>query len=58
MQCTNGYHRKRIPKTGKGIYKYKNTVHILSLAMIDDVIGMSACGDDSIELNDIMNAKI
>jgi hypothetical protein len=26
--------------------------------MIDDVIGLSACGDDSIELNSIINAKI
>ena len=45
-------------RTGYGIYKYKNTVDIPSLAMIDDVIGMSSCGDDSIELNAMINAKI
>ena len=45
-------------RTGLGIYKYKNTVDIPSLAMIDDVIGMSACGDDSLQLNSIINAKI
>ena len=45
-------------RTGLGIYKYKNTVDIPSLAMIDNVIGMSACGDDSLQLNSIINAKI
>ena len=37
--------------TGKGTYKYKDTVDIPTLAM-------SACGDDSIELNAIINSKI
>ena len=44
-------------ETGYGIFKYKETVDVPSLAMIDDVMGMSACGDASIELNTIINAK-
>ena len=45
-------------RTGIGIYKYKDTVDIPSLAMIDDIMAISTCGDDSIELNAIINAKI
>ena len=45
-------------QTGAGIFKYKGVVDVPSLAMIDDVLGMSACGDDSIQLNAIINAKI
>ena len=45
-------------RTGLGIYKYKDTVDIPSLAMIDDIMAISACGDDTIELNAIINAKI
>ena len=45
-------------QTGVGVYKYKNAVNVPSLAMIDDVLGMSACGDNSLELNAIINAKI
>ena len=33
-------------------------VVLVSLAMIDDVLGMASCGDDSIELNAIINAKM
>ena len=45
-------------QTGKGIFKYKDTIDIPSLAMIDDVMGMAHCGDASIELNAIINAKM
>ena len=45
-------------QTGKGIYKYKDAVDIPSLAMIDDVLGISTCGDASIELNAMINAKM
>ena len=45
-------------RTGFGIYKYKKSVEVPSLAMIDDVIGISACGDNSIELNALINAKM
>ena len=45
-------------QTGHGIFKYKNAVDVPSLAMIDDVMGMSTCGDASLELNAIINAKM
>ena len=45
-------------KTGLGIFKYKNSVDVPALAMIDDVMGMAICGDQSIELNAIINSKM
>ena len=45
-------------RVGVGLFKYKNTIDVPSLAMIDDVLGMAKCGDESIELNSIINAKM
>ena len=45
-------------ESGIGIFKYKDTIDVPSLAMIDDVMGMALCGDYSIELNSIINANM
>ena len=45
-------------QTGNGLLKYKGAVDIPSLAMIDDVMGMSLCGDSSIQLNATINNKM
>ena len=45
-------------QTGFGVYKYRGAVHVPALAMIDDILGMAACGDESIELNSLINSKI
>ena len=45
-------------QSGIGGLKYKDTIDVPSLAMVDDVMGMVPCGDASIELNAIINAKI
>ena len=45
-------------QTGNGIYKYKGTIDVPAMAMIDDLLGMATCGDKSIELNSIINAKV
>ena len=42
----------------KGLYKFKESVNICPLAMIDDVAGIERCGADSVELNTIINSKI
>ena len=42
----------------KGIYIYKNSVHIPPLWMIDDCITFSLCGTQSIILNQIINSRI
>ena len=44
--------------TGFGVFKYRNVVDIPALAMIDDVMGMASCGDNSIEMNAIINSKM
>ena len=43
---------------GEGIYKYKDIIDVPALAMIDDIIGITKCSDEAIELNSIINVKI
>ena len=45
-------------QTGCGLFKYRSTIDVPALAMIDDVLGMAVCGDQSIELNAMINAKM
>ena len=45
-------------QSGVGVFKYRITVDIHALAMIDDVLGMATCGDTFIELNAMINAKM
>ena len=35
-------------QSGIGVLKYKDTIYVPSLAMVDDVMGMVPCGDASI----------
>ena len=44
--------------SGDGIYSYKGVVDIPPLAMIDDLLGVATCSDDSVALNSIINVKI
>ena len=37
---------------------YKNVVDVPALSMIDDVIGITKCSDEAIELNSIINVKM
>ena len=41
-----------------GLYEYKNSCYVPPLAMIDDLAGISECGNNSLVLNSIINAKI
>ena len=49
---------KECVKTGKYIYKYKESVDIPPLAMIDDVAAITKCGIDSVQINSYINTKI
>ena len=51
-------HNYPLLQSGFGIFKYRHAVNIPALAMIDDVLGMATCGDDSIEMNAVINAKM
>ena len=43
---------------GDGLYEYKKIVKVPALAMIDDVLGVTTCSDESVKLNSIINAKV
>ena len=49
---------KECMEKGEKLYKYKDCVSVSSLAMIDDLAGISKCGCDSIVLNSYINTKI
>ena len=40
-----------------GIYMYTDTCAVPPLGMIDDITGAANCGDESVVLNLIVNAK-
>ena len=44
--------------SGDGLYEYKGMVEVPALSMVDDILGVTVCGDDSVELNSIINCKI
>ena len=48
---------KECTENGERIYKYKDCVALSTLAMIDDLAGISKCGCDSIDLNSYINTK-
>ena len=43
---------------GDGLYEYKTVVDVPALSMIDDVVGITPCSDESVKLNSIINVKI
>ena len=49
---------KECMKTGKYIYKYKQSVDIPPLAMIDDIAAVAKCGIESVQLNSYINTRI
>ena len=42
----------------QGLFKYKNVLSTVPLALIDDCLGISLCGTDAVEMNAILNTKI
>jgi hypothetical protein len=49
---------KKSRDRGEFLYKYKNTVRVLPLAMVDDINGISKCGINSVALNTFINTQI
>ena len=45
-------------EAGEGLFKYKDCVNITPLIMMDDVLAISSCGNDSVKLNAIVQSKI
>ena len=44
--------------SGEGLYQYKNLVSVPALGMVDDVVGLSGCGVQSIISNAIINNQV
>ena len=40
------------------LYKYKDKVDVVTLAMVDDLLGIANCGIESLELNTFINTQI
>ena len=49
---------KECIENNEGLYKYKECVQITPLIMIDDVLAISKCGNDSVKMNAIIHSKI
>ena len=49
---------KECLERNEGLFKYKQCVNITPLIMIDDVLAISNCGNDSVKMNAIIHSKI
>ena len=60
MECSLSIDRigKLCTERGENIYRYKNLVDIVPLAMVDDLLGIATCGLKSMELNTFINTQI
>ena len=58
--CSNSVDKlgKECLLKNQNCYMYKELVKIPPLGMMDDIIGMAKCGQESLELNVYINTKI
>ena len=49
---------KECIENSDGLFKYKQCINITPLIMIDDVLAISNCGNDSVKMNAIIHSKI
>ena len=49
---------KLCTERGENLYKYKELVNIVPLAMVDDLLGIAPCGIKSLEMNTFINTQI
>ena len=60
LECSNSIDKigKNCIDNGKHLYTYKNLVKVMPLAMVDDLLAMSTCGQESVSMNTFMNTQI
>ena len=60
IMCSNSVDTigKKVWITGETCYKYKSSVRILPLAMVDDILAICICGTHSLSTNTMINSKI
>ena len=60
IECANTIDKigKTCYEQGKHLYSYKQLVKVMPLSMVDDLLAISTCGQESLALNTYMNTKI
>ena len=60
MQCSLSIDKlgRECIKRREHLYKYKDNVDVVTLAMVDDLLGIAPCGLESIALNTFINVQI
>ena len=60
MECSNSVDMLGRMCRDRGVhhYMYKNMVRVLPLAMVDDILGISVCGNNSLTLNTFINTHM
>ena len=60
IMCSNSIDKigKKCYERGENLYLYKQRVNILPLGMVDDLLGISSCGQSSVSLNTYINTQI
>ena len=60
IQCSNSIDKigKKCSDRGQHMYKYKRLVQVLPLGMVDDLLGISTCGHNSVELNTFITTQV
>ena len=49
---------KECLESSDGLFKYKGCVNLTPLIFIDDILSVSACGNESVKMNAIMQSKV
>lgn len=59
IMCSNSIDKvgKMCYERGENLYLYKKTVNVLPLAMCDDLLAMSVCGQKSLALNTFIKCR-
>ena len=60
IECSNSVDTigKECHEKGKHLYTYKQMVNVMPLSMVDDILVVSKCGQDSLAANTYVNTKI
>jgi hypothetical protein len=60
MECSVSIDKlgRQCTQRRRHMYKYKDKVDVVALAMVDDLLGIAPCGLESLELNTFINTQI
>ena len=60
IECSNSVDKigKECHEKGKHLYSYKQMVNVMPLSMVDDILVVSKCGQESLDVNTYVNTKI